>query len=115
MQPLSRFVPVTLGVPRPFRATKCNYKRLRASHSLPRWVNSETVNCHAEQQRCQRRTPGFPYKAGGSLPLPGSPRQAIMARMFTGLVEELATVEAARHTAASRRTQSLKLAVKAPL
>jgi riboflavin synthase len=38
-----------------------------------------------------------------------------MARMFTGLVEELATVEAARHAAAGRRTQSLKLAVKAPL
>src|SRR5438874_2342161 len=35
--------------------------------------------------------------------------------MFTGLVEELATVEAARQTASGRRIQSLKLAVKAPL
>ncbi len=38
-----------------------------------------------------------------------------MARMFTGLVEELATVEAARHSGTGRRAQSLKLAVKAPL
>ena len=49
------------------------------------------------------------------MPLPGSPLQVIMSRMFTGLVEELATVEAARHTAAGRHAQSLKLAVKAPL
>src|SRR4051794_9578751 len=38
-----------------------------------------------------------------------------MARMFTGLVEELATVEAARQLAGGRRVQTLKLAVKAPL
>ena len=38
-----------------------------------------------------------------------------MARMFTGLVEELATVEAARHHTAGRRIQSLHLTVKAPL
>jgi riboflavin synthase alpha subunit len=38
-----------------------------------------------------------------------------MARMFTGLVEELATVQAARQTTAGRRLQSLKLALKAPL
>ena len=35
--------------------------------------------------------------------------------MFTGLVEELANVEAARQTASGRRIESLKLAVKAPL
>ena len=38
-----------------------------------------------------------------------------MTRMFTGLVEELATVEAARHAAPSRRAQSLKLVVKATI
>jgi riboflavin synthase len=35
--------------------------------------------------------------------------------MFTGLVEELATVEAARDAAAVRRVQSLKLVVKATI
>src|SRR5947208_421180 len=37
-----------------------------------------------------------------------------MTRMFTGLVEELATVEAARQISAVGRVQALKLAVKAP-
>jgi len=35
--------------------------------------------------------------------------------MFTGLIEELATVDAARQSGAVRRVQFLKLAVKAPL
>ncbi len=37
-----------------------------------------------------------------------------MALMFTGLVEELAAVEAARQISAAGRIQALKLAVKAP-
>lgn len=35
--------------------------------------------------------------------------------MFTGLVEELATVEAARHLGSGRNVRALQLAVKAPL
>jgi riboflavin synthase len=57
----------------------------------------------------------FNTSAGARAPLQGSRPLAIMAHMFTGLVEEMGIVDELRRGGNARRGSALRLVIKAPL